>query len=117
MTSVNDHHDAAREQYISHKLYLERRAGNRYYNLGYAYYKEATDVNWNIVAMLTTHFKPAWINFEIALLFNKNDVDAAARKKDMCEEWNKTWNNSTPTQLSLNQWTATAKKEYRECKC
>ena len=28
-------HDKSRNQYISHKLYLERRAGNRFYNLGY----------------------------------------------------------------------------------
>ena len=117
MTSVNDHHDASRDQYISHKLYLERRAGNRYYNLGYAYYKEGIEANWNNVAMLTTLFRPAWINFEIALLFNKNDVDAKARKKDMCDEWVKTWTGQAPTTQTLNTWTATAKKEYRECKC
>ena len=117
MTSIKDHHDAPRDQYISHKLYLERRAGNRYYNLGYMFYKEGTDANWLPVTKVTTHFKPAWINFEIALLFNKNDVDATARKKDMCDEWTKTWPNNNLTQQQLNQWTAEAKKEYRECKC
>ena len=37
--SSKDNHDASRDQYISHKLYLERRHGNRYYNLGYTTYK------------------------------------------------------------------------------
>ena len=37
--SINDNHDKSRDQYISHKLYLERRRGNRYYNLRYMTYK------------------------------------------------------------------------------
>ena len=39
MSKNNDNHDKSRDQYLSHKLYLERRHGNRYYNLGYMMYE------------------------------------------------------------------------------
>ena len=118
MTSVNDHHDATRAQYVSHKLYLERRAGNRYYNLGYAYYKEMLDATSVPIGMLITHFRPAWINFEIALLFNKNDVDAAARKVDLCTLWTTKADIPTlPDQATRNTWSAQANTTYRQCKC
>ena len=68
MTTINDNHDTSRDQYVSHKLYLEKRAGNRYYNLGYMMYKEMLDTTSIPIGMLITHFRPAWINFEIALL-------------------------------------------------
>ena len=35
MSTTYDRFDKAREQYISYNLYLERRQGNGYYNLGY----------------------------------------------------------------------------------
>jgi len=117
MTSVNDHHDASREQYISHKLYLERRAGNRYYNLGYAYYKELLAVTGTLTMADHHHyFKHAYKNFEIALLFNKNDVDAKARKIEICTYWENNSSFSLDT-LNVSVILTAAKKEYRECKC
>ena len=76
-TTTVDRFDKSRDQYISYNLYLERRQGNGYYNLGYKYYIEIQSLTIPYTAgNLATHFTPAYRNFEIALLFNfKVDSD------------------------------------------
>ena len=122
MTSIKDHHDASRDQYISHKLYLERRAGNRFYNLGYMMYKVAianeqgypsNSSAWGV------QIYEAYKNFYIALLFNPNDVDAKARIDDLLTRFcsvNATQSEEM-TQSGINDTIAKAKKEFRNCKC
>ena len=122
MTSIKDHHDASRDQYISNKLYLERRAGNRFYNLGYMMYKVAianeqgypsNSSAWGV------QIYEAYKNFYIALLFNPNDVDAKARIDDLLKRFcsvNATQSEEM-TQSGINNTIAEAKKEFRECKC
>jgi len=114
MASINDNHDASRDQYVSHKLYLEKRAGNRYYNLGYMMYKEIVSGNTEATK---ENLREAIINLDIALLFNQNDVDASARKKYLCAEWGPTGTKSKFTLLDLLDWNKEAKKLFRHCKC
>ena len=124
MTSIKDHHDASRDQYISHKLYLERRAGNRYYNLGYMSYKAVFTIVVNSAGQNTypnstaANILDAYKNFEIALLFNPNDVDAKARKDELCNRYgiNGTINNNI-TQQIIDAARNEAKKIHRNCKC
>jgi len=73
--SSKDNHDASRDQYISHKLYLERRHGNRYYNLGYMTYKGIVAEPQTITPTYDI-LKDCIKNFDIALMFNPNDIDA-----------------------------------------
>jgi hypothetical protein len=115
MTTINDNHDTSRDQYVSHKLYLEIRAGNRYYNLGYMMYKEI--INDPLLAN-NTNLQNAILNFNIALLFNKNDVDANARKKELCDKYgpNGTLSTGMTTDL-MTTWENEAKAIYRNCKC
>lgn len=117
MTSIKDHHDASRDQYISHKLYLERRAGNRYYNLGYMMYKGIVS-NPQTIPATVANLQDAMMNFDIALLFNQNDVDAKARKKDLCDKYGP---NGTTQQNMTQQIIDTARNEakkiYKGCKC
>ena len=117
MTSRNDHHDAQRQQYVSHKLYLERRHGNRYYNLGYMTYKSIIDDTTNASAT-ATNLQEAVMNFDIALLFNPNDVDAKARKDDLCNRYgiNGTINNVL-TQQIIEAARNEARKIHRNCTC
>jgi len=110
MATTNDNLDTSREQYISHKLYLEKRAGNRYYNLGYMMYKQ---IQAGTAPADVANLKNAIINFEISLLFNKNDVDARARINDLCKKYN----NSVFDNDNVNNWKEQAKKDYRNCKC
>ena len=117
MTSIKDHHDASRDQYISHKLYLERRAGNRYYNLGYMMYKGIVS-NPQTIPATVANLQDAMMNFDIALLFNQNDVDAKARKKDLCDKYGP--NGTTQqnmTQQIIDAARNEAKKIYKGCKC
>ena len=117
MTSIKDHHDASRDQYISHKLYLERRAGNRYYNLGYMSYKGIVS-NPQTIPPTPANLQNALMNFDIALLFNPNDVDAKARKDELCNRYgiNGTINNNI-TQQIIDAARNEAKKIHRNCKC
>ena len=115
MTSIKDHHDASRDQYISHKLYLERRAGNRYYNLGYMMYNGIVS-NPQTIAPTPANLQNALMNFDIALLFNPNDVDAKARKNDLCDKYG-TNGNQTITQQVIDAARNEAKTIYRNCKC
>ena len=117
MTSIKDHHDASRDQYISHKLYLERRAGNRYYNLGYMMYKGIVSTPQTIPPT-PANLQNALMNFDIALLFNPNDVDAKARKDELCNRYgiNGTINNNI-TQQIIDAARNEAKKIHRNCKC
>ena len=117
MTSIKDHHDASRDQYISHKLYLERRAGNRYYNLGYMMYKGIVS-NPQTIPATSDNLQNALMNFDIALLFNPNDVDAKARKDDLCNRYgiNGTITNVL-TQQIIDAARNEAKKIHRNCKC
>ena len=128
MTSIKDHHDASRDQYISHKLYLERRAGNRYYNLGYMMYKTVMTTVLNsggqnvYVNANAVNIQEAIKNFDIALLFNPNDVDSKARKDDLCDKWGpnltpKTIDQSIINQTHINKARNEAKKIHRNCTC
>jgi hypothetical protein len=132
MTSIKDHHDASRDQYISHKLYLERRAGNRYYNLGYMSYKAVFTLVVNNAGQNTypnstaVNILDAYKNFEIALLFNPNDVDAKARIEHLCKIWgpqaqpgppNSGFPGATVNQIQIDAARNEAKKEFKNCKC
>ena len=112
MTTLNDNHDTSRDVYVSHKLYLEKRAGNRYYNLGYMMYKEI--INDPSLAN-NTNLQDAILNFNIALLFNKNDVDANARKKELCDKYGP--NGTSILTKSMKDLENEAKAIYRNCKC
>ena len=120
MTSIKDHHDASRDQYISHKLYLERRAGNRFYNLGYMMYKVVIANEQGLSGSAWgVQIYEAYKNFYIALLFNPNDVDAKARIDDLLKRFcsvNATQSEEM-TQSGINDTIAKAKKEFRNCKC
>ena len=116
--SSKDNHDKSRDQYISHKLYLERRRANRFYNLGYMLY-EGIVSNPQTVSPTIDNLKECIKNFQIALLFNPNDVDADARKKDLCKKYGE---NGTISQVFTNNdlnntFKNAARKEFRECKC
>ena len=130
MTSIKDHHDASRDQYISHKLYLERRAGNRYYNLGYMSYKVVFTITvqngQNLYLQANaTNILDAYKNFEIALLFNPNDVDAKARIDHLCKIWGPQapaipgtgLPGATVNQTQIDAARNEAKTIYRNCKC
>jgi hypothetical protein len=103
-----------RDQYISHKLYLEKRAGNRYYNLGYMMYKEI--INGTSPA-INTNLKVAITNFEVALLFDKNDVNSTMLKNELCDKYG---TNGSLTQVMsadlMTTWKNNAKTIYRNCK-
>ena len=114
MASIKDNHDTSRDQYVSHKLYLEKRAGNRYYNLGYMMYKEIIATT---TAVPIDNLKTAIVNFNIALLFNQNDVDAKARKNYLCDTYGPNGTSIIFTQTDINTWKTEAKKQFRECKC
>ena len=117
MSSINDHHDGSRDQYISHKLYLERRAGNRYYNLGYMMYKGIVS-NPQTISPTVANLQDSLMNFDIALLFNQNDVDAKARKNDLCDKYGPNGTiNQNITQQVIDAARNEAKKIYRNCKC
>jgi|TARA_B110000971_G_C19973362_1_gene483712 hypothetical protein len=119
MTTINDNHDTSRDIYISHKLYLEKRSGNRYYNLGYMMYKEITKTYTTPTTIgLNYLLHDAIVNFDIALLFNKNDVDAKARKNNLCDKYgpNGTLSTGMTTDL-IKTWKNEANTKYRNCKC
>ena len=115
--TTRDSHDTKREQYISHKLYLQRRTANRYYNLGYMMYKGIVS-NPQTIAPTPENLQDSLMNFDIALLFNQNDVDAKARKNDLCDKYgpNGTINQSI-TQQVIDAARNEAKKIYKACKC
>ena len=117
MTS-RDSHDPKREQYISHKLYLQRRTANRYYNLGYMMYKSIIDDTTNNTAT-AANLQEAVKNFDIALLFNQNDVDAKARKDDLCDKYGAPNGslNQILTQSIINTAKNEAKKIHKNCTC
>ena len=128
--TTRDSHDTKREQYISHKLYLQRRTANRYYNLGYMMYETIFTYTVNQTGQhvytnaTPENLKDAYKNFEIALLFNPNDVDAKARKDYICKIWGPdaqigAINGSTPTlsQVDVNTMKNEAKKIHRNCTC
>ena len=116
--TTRDSHDTKREQYISHKLYLQRRTANRYYNLGYMMYKGIVS-NPQTIPATTANLQNALMNFDIALLFNPNDVDAKARKNELCDKWgvNGTIQQNIITQQVIDAARNEAKTEFRNCKC
>ena len=131
--STNDHLDTTRERYISHKLYLKRRTANRYYNLGYMMYKTifiATPEpipsgSEKYVNSTNANVKDAIQNFEVALLFNSNDIDAKERKKTLCEFFGPgivsdptgTGKGQKITQADLISMTTNAKRIHKNCAC
>ena len=115
--TTRDSHDSKREQYISHKLYLQRRTANRYYNLGYMMYKSIIDDTTNNTATVA-NLKEAIMNFDIALLFNQNDVDAKARKNDLCDKYGVNGSlTQTLTQSIIDTARNEAKKIHKNCTC
>ena len=117
MATNKDRFDKSRDQYISHKLYLERRAGNRYYNLGYKMYEGITSTPQTIIPNLT-NLKQTMIYFNIALLFNQNDIDADTRKKDLCQKYGPTGSiQSIFNQNNINTWYNEARQEFKNCRC
>ena len=116
--TTRDSHDPKREQYISHKFYLQRRTANRYYNLGYMMYKSIVDDTTNATAT-AENLKEAVMNFDIALLFNQNDVDAKARKDDLCDKYGAPNGslNQILTQSIINTAKNEAKKIHKNCTC
>jgi|TARA_R110001592_G_scaffold2160_3_gene13233 hypothetical protein len=123
MTTINNNHDTTRDQYISHKLYLEKRTGNRYYNLGYMTYKGIVSNPQTIVAD-EENLKNAITNFEVALLFDKNDINSTVLKNELCDKYgpNGTIDPGRITTLNLSKngagsYKTEAKKIYRNCKC
>ena len=127
--TTRDSHDTKREQYISHKLYLQRRTANRYYNLGYMMYKTiftpVPEGSINYSNGTAANILDAYKNFEIALLFNPNDVDAKARQDYLCKIWgpNAPAQNSlgfpgaTVFQPDINRVKNEARKIHRNCTC
>ena len=130
--TTRDSQDPQREQYISHKLYLQRRTANRYYNLGYMMYKSVITIVVNNEGQNTypnanaVNIQEAIKNFDIALLFNPNDVDAKARKEHLCKIWgpqaqpgspNSGFPGATVNQTQIDAARNEAKKEFRNCKC
>ena len=129
--TTRDSHDKSRDQYISHKLYLQRRTANRYYNLGYMMYKTVftfvVQNGQNVYQQATAeNILDAYKNFEIALLFNPNDVDAKARKEHLCKIWgpqaqpgapNSGFPGATVTQAQIDAARNEAKKIHRNCTC
>lgn len=117
MSNKSDNHDKSRVQYISHKLYLEKRAGNRYYNLGYMIYKDLITTlpsnNVNDIA----NIKDAMKNFNIALLFNQNDIDAKARLDYFCNLYGPKSDNAWISEQVYKNILLDARKEFKECKC
>jgi len=125
MTTINNH-DTTRDQYISHKLYLEKRAGNRFYNLGYMTYKEIISTYTSNIApfsaalnaTLNDLLEDAITNFEVALLFDKNDINATVLKKELCDKYGPNGSLSTGMTTDLmTTWKTKAKTKYRNCKC
>jgi len=119
MTTLNNNHDTRRDQYISHKLYLEKRAGNRFYNLGYMMYKDIISTyTANNITDLNDLLKDAITNFEVALLFDKNDINATVLKNELCDKYgpNGTISQGMSADL-MTTWKSEAKKKYRNCKC
>ena len=103
---ATDRFDKSRNQYIDYKLYLERRRGNHYYNLGYASYDAMVKNPPSDLDNIEDAFK----NFEIALLFNSHDVDAKKRQDEMCDKW-----GEVPgfTKAQITDWKAEAKQQYK----
>ena len=115
--TTRDSHDTKREQYISHKLYLQRRTANRYYNLGYMMYKSIIDDTTNNTAT-AENLQDAIMNFDIALLFNTNDVDAKARRNDLCDKYGPSGTRTQNlTQQIINDARNEAKKIHKNCTC
>ena len=109
-----------RDQYISHKLYLEKRAGNRYYNCGYMMYKEIIN---DTSTPNPADLKEAITNFEVALLFDKNDVNSTLLKNELCDKYGPNGTITpiiTTVNLSNNgvvgSYKTEAKTIYRNCK-
>jgi len=125
--TTRDSHDKSREQYISHKLYLQRRTANRYYNLGYMMYKTVftpvPEGSTNYANGTADNILDAYKNFEIALLFNPNDVDAKARQDYLCKIWGPNaqpglgFPGATVFQPDINRVKNEARKIHRNCTC
>ena len=119
--TTRDSHDPKREQYISHKLYLQRRTANRYYNLGYAIYKgivlQPTEVGY--ISPTQPLIQEAFTNFTIALLFKKQDEDAKKKRDNLCDFFgpNGTITPNLITQAHINTWISNARTTFRNCKC
>ena len=79
MSTTYDRFDKAREQYISYNLYLERRQGNGYYNLGYQIFAAMWANPTSSSAVDIDKIKNCLKHFYTALQFNPNDVDSRKR--------------------------------------
>ena len=74
--------------------------------------------NPQTIAPTATYLQNALMNFDIALLFNPNDVDAKARKDDLCDKYGVNGTiNTVITQQIIDAARNEAKKVHRNCKC
>jgi len=124
MSTTYDRFDKAREQYISYNLYLERRQGNGYYNLGYQIFAAMWANPTASSAVDLNKIKDALKHFYTALQFNQNDVDSRKRVNQICDKWGPGGDgidvppfSTTDTQTILDAQKAAARTVYKECKC
>tara|TARA_B110000977_G_scaffold199147_1_gene285712 strand:- start:1594 stop:1938 length:345 start_codon:yes stop_codon:yes gene_type:complete len=114
MTTINNTNVTTRDIYTSHKLYLEKRTGSRYYNLGYMMYKEIIN---DTAAATLSNLQDAITNFEVALLFDKNDINAILLKNELCDKYGPNSVSPIFTTSNISTYKNNAKKTYRNCKC
>ena len=77
-----------------------KRISNDYYNC-------AVDISNNIPLPATAlELQPIWINYKIALLYDKHNMDALQATKDMCDSY------YTIMSGDLCEWDCTAKTRF-----
>jgi len=77
-----------------------KRISNDYYNCG-------VDSSNNMLTPITsTKLEPTWINYKIALLYDKHNMDALQATKDMCASY------YTIMDGSLCLWDCRAKSRF-----
>ena len=123
-TTTVDRFDKSRDQYTSYNLYLERRQGNGYYNLGYKIFEPMWADPLSALAVNIVKIQEALKNFYIALQFNPNDVDSRKRINQICDKWGPGGDgislppfSTTGTQEIVDGQKLAARKVYTECKC
>ena len=69
-------------------------------------------------ATLNDLLEDAITNFEVALLFDKNNINATVLKNELCDKYGPNGSLSDGMTADLmTTWKNEAKKKYRNCKC